>query len=91
MREWIEHYLFHGVEHIYMVNDKSTDNYMEILQPYIDKNIVTVFDLDVDMFCGRQYVAYNTFFLPILKKTYWFGIFDMDEFLYSSRSIDLHL
>ena len=38
MKEWIEHYLYHGIEHIYLINDFSTDNFLEILQPFIDKN-----------------------------------------------------
>ena len=35
LREWIEHYLYHGVEHFYLVNDNSDDNFMDILKYYI--------------------------------------------------------
>jgi len=23
MKEWLEHYFFHGIEHIYMINDRN--------------------------------------------------------------------
>jgi hypothetical protein len=36
LQEWIEHHIFHGVEHFYLLNDGSTDEYMKILQPYIN-------------------------------------------------------
>jgi len=89
MKEWLEHYFFHGVEHIYMINDNSNDNYMDILQPYIDKGVVTLFHADQPHYLGRQIDMYNIHFIPILKSTYWFGIFDMDEFLYSVIEVDL--
>ena len=37
LKEWVEHYLFHGVDHMFLINDKSTDNYLEILEPYINE------------------------------------------------------
>ena len=32
MKEWIDHYLFHGVDHIYLINDNSNDKFLDILQ-----------------------------------------------------------
>ena len=26
IKEWIEHYLYHGVEHFYLIDDNSDDN-----------------------------------------------------------------
>ena len=90
IKEWIEHYLFHGVEHIYLINDSSTDNSVEILHPYIEKGIITLFDGNHwNYYVGRQKDMYNHFFLPILKETKWFLIVDMDEYMWSQQSIDL--
>ena len=36
LKEWIEHYLHHGVEHFYLINDNSTDNFLDVLQPYVE-------------------------------------------------------
>ncbi len=89
MKEWLDHYFFHGVEHIYMINDKSNDNYMDILQPYINNNLVTLYQSYENYYLGRQRNLYNHYFLPIINESQWFGIFDMDEFLFSVRDIDL--
>jgi hypothetical protein len=89
MQEWLEHYFFHGVDHVYMINDQSTDSFMDVLQPYIDQQLVTLFQSTHPYYLGRQRDMYNHFFLPILSTTRWFGIVDMDEFLYSKRNVDL--
>jgi hypothetical protein len=31
LKEWIEHYFLHGVEHIYLINDHSTDDFLAVL------------------------------------------------------------
>jgi hypothetical protein len=90
MKEWIEHYLYHGIEHIYLINDFSTDNFLEILQPFIDKNMVTLYNCEVNQkWVGMQDAKYNHFFQKHLNETTWFGIFDLDEFLYSPIEIDI--
>ena len=45
--EWIEHYIEMGVQHFYLIDNGSTDSYLNILQPYIDRKLVT---LTVDPF-----------------------------------------
>ena len=34
IKEWIEHYIWQGIEHFYLINNDSTDNYKKILLPY---------------------------------------------------------
>ena len=46
LKEWLDHYFFHGVDHIYLINDNSTDKFLEILKPYIVKNVVTLYNCD---------------------------------------------
>ena len=57
--EWIRHYLHHGVDHFYLINDSSTDNSKEVIQPYIDKGKVTLFEPDEPYYLGRQRNMYN--------------------------------
>ena len=90
MKEWIDHYLFHGVDHFYLINDKSDDNFIEILQPYIDKNIVSLFNADWTYYLGRQRDMYNTFILPKLKESKWVLIEDLDEYMWSPERINLN-
>ena len=37
LQEWIEYHHLIGIEHFYLYNNNSTDNYEEVLKPYIDK------------------------------------------------------
>jgi len=44
LKEWIEFNILTGVEHFYLYNNKSTDNYAEVLKPYIDAGIIDCID-----------------------------------------------
>lgn len=88
MIEWIEHYLYHGVDKIYLINDHSTDFIEEIKKLYINNDKINFIDSDVDSgpYC-RQIDIYNKY-LTEIKNYDWFGIFDLDEFLYSPKYIN---
>ena len=45
LKLWLEHYLWQGVGHFYLIDNGSTDNPLSILQEYIDKGIITYFYL----------------------------------------------
>jgi len=47
LKEWIEHYKNRGVDHIFMINDFSNDNYLEILKPYLDIGFIDIFNSDI--------------------------------------------
>jgi hypothetical protein len=87
--EWVEHYLFHGAEHIYLINDDSDDNSCTLLEPYIEKGIVTLFNAKWDRYLGRQRDMYNHYILPELVNTQWLLLVDMDEYVWSPQNIDL--
>ena len=103
MKEWLNHYFYHGVDHIYLINDNSNDNFMDILTPFLDKKLVTLYDGNdytksepktswgekfPEKFAGMQWRKYDFFFEEHFKKYKWFGIFDLDEFLYSPKCIN---
>ena len=89
LKEWLDHHIFHGVDHFYLINDNSNDNFLEILNPYIENDIVELFNIDYEYFLGRQRCIYNNILLPRLKESKWLFICDMDEFLWSQQSVDL--
>ena len=90
LKEWIEHYKLHGADHIYLVDDFSDDDFLPILQPYIDSGYVTLFKSDVsERFTGRQIYVTNKYFLPIAKESKWIAQVDVDEFLYSPKVVDI--
>jgi hypothetical protein len=85
LKEWLDHYIYHGVEHFFLINDKSTDEFMQILDPYIKKNTVTLFQADCPYYYGRQKDLYNKYFTPILQETKWLIVCDLDEFIWSAH------
>ncbi len=89
MSEWITHYFNRGVDHIYMIDDGSTDNYLDIIMPYVDAGTITLFKNDIPKIKNRQVLAYNKFLLPRLHQSEWFMINDMDEFVYSPNTLKL--
>jgi hypothetical protein len=89
MREWIEHYLHHGVEHFYMIDDNSTDASVAILQPYVERGLVTLVHVEHPYYLGRQRDLYNAHVLPHINETHWMLMADLDEFVWSPRAIDL--
>jgi hypothetical protein len=85
LKEWLEHYIAHGVEHFFLIDDKSTDDYMTILNPYIEKGLVTLFCADCNYYLGRQRDLYNTYIFPCITKTEWLLMVDLDEFVWSPK------
>lgn len=90
MREWIEHHKHHGVDHIYLVNDDSDDDYMSILQPYINMGYVTLFQNEIkERYTGRQIDINNKYFIPLSSQARWIANIDLDEYLYSPKDLDI--
>jgi glycosyltransferase involved in cell wall biosynthesis len=89
IKEWIEHYLNHGVEHFYLIDDASDDNSVSAIKQYIETGIITLFSANWDRYIGRQRGMYNHYILPHLQETEWLLIVDLDEFMYSPRSKNL--
>ena len=44
LEEWIEFHLMLGVDHFYLYQNNSTDNYQEVLKPYIKDEKLTLID-----------------------------------------------
>lgn len=78
LKEWLEYHLLIGVDHFYLYNNFSEDNYIEILQPYIDKDIVTLTDWPHKY---AQLAAYEDCYEKCKDETHWLGYIDTDEFV----------
>lgn len=94
LTEWIEHYLCRGIDHIYLLNDNSTDDFYDSIRQYIDSGVVTLKNVekaDQDKTISwRQVYLYNKYYDYILKETFWIGIFDIDEFFYYIKSKNIN-
>jgi hypothetical protein len=92
LKEWIEYHLLVGVEHFYLYNNSSEDDYLTVLQPYIDSDIVTLVDWpdrDTENWGDTKYAWVATTqksaildAIEVSKPvTKWLAVIDADEFL----------
>ncbi len=86
LKEWIEYNKLIGVEHFWLYNNESSDNYNEVLQPYIKKGLVDLIDWPTNGekkdFAGKtQAPAYMDAVKRSIDKTRWLAIIDLDEFM----------
>ena len=82
MKEWISHYIAQGVDHFFMIDNDSSDDYLDILSSYIENNKVT---LKIDKRTQSQVTCYNEYFLDDCKKYDWVIVCDLDEFIYARK------
>lgn len=86
LKEWLEYHLMLGVEHFYLTNHLSKDNYREILQPYVDRGLVTLRqekrNRPGNQYLPLQYETYNRAINALRKNTEWLLVFDTDEFAF---------
>ena len=90
LKEWIEYHKLLGVEHFRLYNNESTDNYLVVLAPYIQKGEVTLIDWSNDL---NQWDANTDWMLAVQVPAHfdaisyfrgiskWLAIIDLDEFL----------
>jgi len=81
LKLWIEHYLWQGIEHFYLIDNGSDDNPLEILQDYIDKGVVSYYYLP-ERFKQVQHYRYVFDTENLKNKTRWLIVCDLDEFFY---------
>jgi hypothetical protein len=82
LKLWIDHHLWQGVQHFYLIDNGSTDNPKIILQEYIDKGIVSYFYRPK---LASQVENYRNIFAKyIWTQSYWVAVIDLDEFLYGT-------
>lgn len=78
LKEWIEYHRIIGVEHIYLYNNFSEDDYKTILQPYVEEGFVTLAEWPVKQ---GQLAAYTHCIENYKQDTNWIGFIDLDEFI----------
>ena len=78
LQEWIEYHKMLGVEKFFIYDNESADNTREVLQPYIDTNLVKYC-----YFPGKkmQLKAYANCVRKHKHHTKYMGFLDIDEFI----------
>ena len=86
LREWVEYHKVIKTSHLYLYNNFSSDNYLEILTPYINEGYVTLIDFPYEY---AQMKAYEDCYNRFREETTWLAFFDLDEFICPLNEYDM--
>jgi hypothetical protein len=94
LKEWIEFYRLVGVEHFYLYNHLSKDEYAEVLEPYIKEGIVELYNVtkepsNIQEWNKIQTQAYSAVAKLSADQTEWLMMVDTDEFLFPVQEHNL--
>ncbi len=94
LKEWIEFHRLIGVDHFYLYNHRSRDNYKEVLHPYIKLGIVELFERPkvanrIKIFNRLQCKCYNECLAQARKISKWVAFIDIDEYLFPTTETSL--
>lgn len=96
LKEWIDYYRVLGADHFYLYNHLSTDNFREVLHPYIAAGLVDLFEWPFPSQEGKeadwtriQSAAYLEGLRRAEGQSKWVAIVDTDEFLLPMEHKDL--
>lgn len=78
LKEWLEYHILIGVDHFYLYNNNSTDNFHEVLKPYIEQGTVSLIDFPEKY---AQVKAYRDCYEKTKDETEWLGYIDADEYV----------
>lgn len=94
LKEWIDyHHNVLGASHFYLYNNDSSDDFAEVLEPYIRTGLVELINwntceehalrgIEDELWIPYQLGAYNDCLKKrALRKAQWVGVIDIDEFI----------
>ncbi len=90
LKEWIDFHLKQGFKKIYLIDNRSTDGFENVLEPYLEKGTVSLSSSQSsEMNTFIQAKEYNAI-LPLIRMEQgehcWVAFIDVDEFLFSVSS-----
>jgi hypothetical protein len=103
LKEWISyHHKVLGVDHFYLYNNDSTDDFMKVLQPFVDNGCVELIDwssndpshcASIVNICAPWDAAQVGAYTDCLKnkamgKARWVALIDIDEFIVPAKGVD---
>lgn len=78
LKEWIEFNHIVGIDHFYLYNNNSEDDFLSILNPYIQSGLVTLIEWPDN---HKQMECYISCIEEYASETKWMGFIDIDEFV----------
>jgi Glycosyltransferase family 92 len=96
LKEWMEFHKLQGVQHFYLYNNSSCDDFHAVLDPYIRNGEVTLIEWPYtyadgahDEWIAIQSGAYRNCLAQHGHETDWLAVIDTDEFLFCPSGIKL--
>jgi len=81
LEEWIEYHLLVGVDHFVLYDFNSTDNWREVLQPYVEEGVVDIVQPIIPRLQKPQSSVYRECTRRFLDRSVWIAYIDINEFL----------
>lgn len=92
LKEWIEFHKLVGVDRFYLYNNGSTDDHLDVLDPYIKNKDVIYYEYNVKTRRLKDWEHLGQvehFFDKYKNKTFWAIVLDVDEFLFPVKHFKL--
>lgn len=90
LKEWVEYHKTVGVDHFWLYNDRSDDNWQAVLDPYIQEGLVEVIEWSlpphIPSWAYWQVEAFRAGIENARGKTKWVAMVDIDEFIVPMRT-----
>jgi hypothetical protein len=84
--EWIRFHRGVGVDHFFLYNNFSTDDFTAAISSHVEAGYVTLTDWPVPV---GQLAAYRDCVARFRHQVKWLAFFDIDEFLFSPTAVDI--
>lgn len=89
LKEWIEFHKTVGVEHFYLYNNRSNDNFADVLKPYVEEGTVELIEWPHKSRNTREWndVQCNAFMDAVKRAkgvSRWLALIDIDEFIFTT-------
>lgn len=94
LKEWIEYHRHLGVDHFYFFNNLSSDNYLEVLKPYVHEGTAEVKDIPIQAdnfktYYDMQCKCFTDCTNDVRGICKWVAFIDVDEFLLPIQNVSL--
>ena len=84
IKEWLDYHLAAGVEHFYLYNNDSSDDYEKIVAPYVQAGLVTSTNISGKL---SLFPAYNDAIKRFKFFNRYMAFIDLDEFIFPKKQI----
>lgn len=87
LKEWIDYHLTIGIDHFYLYNNNSEDDFLPAIKQYIDEGIVSLIEWPEQ---NSQFKAYKDCYDRFRNESNWISFLDADEFLCPKYESDIN-